>query len=82
MEKDRIQYKFMIPQELKSLLEDAAHDNRRSLSAEIVARLETSFTLAADAEKAYSKYKNQFNELDARISALEKDFENKGILPE
>lgn len=39
----RIQYKFMIPESLKTALEDAAHDNRRSLSAEIIARLQASF---------------------------------------
>ena len=38
----RLQFKFMIPASLKAKLEDAAHDNRRSLSAEIVARLEES----------------------------------------
>lgn len=32
-----------MPAELKARLEDAAHDNRRSLNAEIVARLQESF---------------------------------------
>lgn len=42
----RIQYKFMIPESLKAALEDAAHDHRRSLSAEIIARLQASLDSA------------------------------------
>lgn len=42
-EDDRVQYKFMIPASLKARLEEQAHDNRRSLSAEIISRLEQSF---------------------------------------
>lgn len=39
----RAQYKFMIPLALKAKLEEAAHANRRSMSAEVIARLEASF---------------------------------------
>ncbi len=42
-ERDRVQFKFMIPADLKEALEQAAHEERRSLSAEIIARLEESF---------------------------------------
>jgi rRNA-processing protein FCF1 len=42
-EPERIQYKFMIPAPLKEALEEAAHQSRRSLSAEIIARLTESF---------------------------------------
>lgn len=41
----RIQYKFMIPASMKQRLEDAAHENRRSLSAEIISRLETTLEM-------------------------------------
>ncbi|WP_102897202.1 Arc family DNA-binding protein [Phaeobacter piscinae] len=44
---DRVQYKFMMPVGLKSRIEQAAHDNHRSLSAEVVARLEDSFSDSA-----------------------------------
>lgn len=37
------QFKLRLPQDLKSRLESAASDNRRSVTAEIVARLEESF---------------------------------------
>lgn len=47
---ERVQYKFMIPSGLKARLEEAAHNSRRSLSAEIIARLE--HTLAAPTEQA------------------------------
>ncbi|MCA0961151.1 hypothetical protein [Salipiger bermudensis] len=40
---ERVQYKFMIPASLKKRIEDAAHDNRRSLSAEIVTALEEKY---------------------------------------
>ena len=36
---ERVQYKFMMPVHMKEALEEAAHDNRRSLSAEIISRL-------------------------------------------
>lgn len=36
---DRVQYKFMIPADLKDQLEEAAARSRRSLSAEIIVRL-------------------------------------------
>ncbi|MCW0983066.1 hypothetical protein OK142_19765 [Agrobacterium sp. BT-220-3] len=36
---ERIQYKLMVPADLKEQLEEAAHGNRRSLSAEIIERL-------------------------------------------
>ncbi|RVH98820.1 Arc family DNA-binding protein [Sinorhizobium meliloti] len=47
---ERVQFKLMIPSDLKEALESAAHENRRSLSAEIIHRL--SATVEADtAEK-------------------------------
>jgi septal ring factor EnvC (AmiA/AmiB activator) len=56
-ENDRVQFKFMIPAYLKLALEDAAHDNRRSLSAEIIARLEESIhpseALQSEVDKMY-----------------------------
>lgn len=42
MSDDRVQYKFMIPVALKEQLEALAKENRRSLSAEIIERLERS----------------------------------------
>lgn len=39
---ERVQYKFMIPADLKKRLEDSAAEGRRSLSQEIVMRLEES----------------------------------------
>lgn len=38
----RTQFKLMLPVALKERLENFAHENRRSVSAEIIARLETS----------------------------------------
>lgn len=44
------QVNLRVPAELKRRLDDAARDNRRSLTAEVVARLEASF---AGSESAY-----------------------------
>lgn len=41
---ERVQFKLMLPASLKASLEDEAHRNRRSLSAEIIARLTESLT--------------------------------------
>ncbi|MDD9330682.1 MAG: Arc family DNA-binding protein, partial [Bartonella sp.] len=40
--KDRVQFKFLIPIELKNQLEELAEANHRSLTGEILARLEDS----------------------------------------
>lgn len=48
VEKERVQFKLMVPAELKARLEDAAHEARRSLSAEIIARLEESLQPTSD----------------------------------
>ncbi|WP_455474997.1 Arc family DNA-binding protein [Bartonella sp. B30(2025)] len=40
--KDRVQFKFLIPVELKNQLEEFAEANHRSLTGEILARLEES----------------------------------------
>lgn len=43
----KLQFKLMVPADLKDQLEQAAHENRRSLSGEMIARLEASFAPAA-----------------------------------
>lgn len=45
MSREDPQFKLRMPLELKARIEQAAKDNRRSLNAEIVARLEESFAL-------------------------------------
>ncbi|WP_455480072.1 Arc family DNA-binding protein [Bartonella sp. B23] len=40
--KDRVQFKFLIPVELKNQLEEFAEANHRSLTGEILSRLEES----------------------------------------
>ncbi|MDR2309785.1 MAG: Arc family DNA-binding protein [Brucellaceae bacterium] len=54
-EEVRVQFKFMIPSSLKLKLEEAAHDKRRSLSAEIIARLENSLSSPAVGDTDVSK---------------------------
>lgn len=62
---ERIQYKFMIPAPLKKRLEDAAHDNRRSLSAEIIARLDVSF--AVEGEQSHDLIKDVVADVFERL---------------
>lgn len=47
-ENERVHFKIALPVELKRTLEHAAVDNRRSVSAEIIARLESSFDANKD----------------------------------
>lgn len=42
------QINLRIPENLKALVEEAAADNKRSMTAEIIARLEASFTGSGD----------------------------------
>lgn len=42
---ERVQFKLMLPVHMKAALEEAAHDNRRSLSAEIIHRLYTTLDM-------------------------------------
>lgn len=74
----RTQYKFMIPVDLKERIEAAAHDNRRSLSAEIIATLEDAFP-APVAQSTYHLLMERQSELFARFEA-ETDPGKKKIL--
>lgn len=44
MARDDLHFRLRIPEELKNKIEVAAQENRRSMTAEIVHRLEESFT--------------------------------------
>lgn len=46
---ERVQFKLMLPSGLKVALEERAHVNRRSLSAEIIARLTESLAVETGA---------------------------------
>lgn len=65
MSEERVQYKFMMPASLKVPLEQAAERSRRSLSAEIVERLEWSLEAARDLESLH----HRIAELEAALSA-------------
>jgi TolA-binding protein len=67
---ERAQFKLMLPVETKSRLEEAAHENRRSLSAEIISRLE--FTLS-NPPQAVEALKRQSDALDDEINSMETD---------
>lgn len=71
-EKERVHFKIALPADLKRTLEHAAVDNRRSLSAEIIARLEASLD-----GKASNSAKDEFAEdmFNALIQAAKGDKE-------
>lgn len=72
---DRVQYKFMIPARLKERLENAAHEGRRSLSAEIIERLEASFVIDESInlhEKEMADIRKTVNELKVGFALLKK----------
>lgn len=73
----RLQFKFLIPAPLKAQLEEAAAAARRSLSAEIIARLEATFAdgglVTRDQAKASMQLLDQqLQPVLARIEELER----------
>lgn len=82
----RVQYKFMIPTELKEQLEQAAALNNRSLSGEITARLEQTFSVGkrlSDLEQDTQSVDSLIGDLFDRLGDLEGrvgDLESRGSL--
>jgi hypothetical protein len=82
MTREDIQLKFRVPASLKARLERAAHTNKRSLNAEITARLEASFASDARSKSAAAKLsrvtmegdslETRVAEIEARLSKLER----------
>lgn len=50
MAREDLHFRLRIPEELKAKVEDSALDNHRSMTAEIIARLESSFRRTKDEE--------------------------------
>lgn len=71
---ERTQFKMMLPVEIKTRLEEAAHQNRRSLSAEIISRLEFSITNPPDAVELL---KMKFESLVSEIDKMEEDLRSQ-----
>lgn len=65
---DRIQYKFMMPRQLRERIEIAAHENRRSVSAEIIATLSEAYP-EPTAEEAVEYLGGVFRDLQLLIDA-------------
>jgi hypothetical protein len=73
MARDDLHFRLRIPEELKGAVEKAASDNRRSMTAEIVARLEQSFVdkiFRLESESVYNEgsraERRQIRELQER----------------
>lgn len=82
MADDRVQFKLLLPAGLKERLEDAAHAERRSVSAEIIARLEASFAAAPEPVPVLTP--EIFDQLFGRLAIIEQkidDSSNSERLP-
>ena len=73
MSRDDLHFRLRIPQSLKAKIEAAAADNRRSMTAEIVARLEASFEFdIAGHERQLDRLQETIAENDKLLSQFEK----------
>lgn len=68
-EPEKLQFKFLIPAELKASLEKEAHKNRRSLSAEIIQRLQDSL---APSPWDFVDEVDPITKLEDRVESLER----------
>lgn len=59
------QYKLRLPEELRSKIKESANTHNRSMNADIVARLEDSFTGATNASEFNEKLQEMAGELIA-----------------
>lgn len=65
------QFNLRIPFELKARVEEAAKENKRSATAEIIARLEASFALSIPAAgSSFEDLKRQYLDVGSQISNL------------
>jgi len=64
-------YSLRMPEHLRDMLEEAAKTTKRSLNAEIVARLEASFALSIPApDSSFEDLKRQYLDAGSQISNL------------
>ncbi|WP_082400777.1 Arc family DNA-binding protein [Gemmobacter sp. LW-1] len=67
MARDDLHFRLRIPEALKAQLEESAASNNRSVTAEIVSRLERSFSVVPEWENAIEN----MNDLWKRVEVLE-----------
>lgn len=74
MARDDLHFRLRIPEALKALIEEAARANNRSMTAEMVSRLERSFDLDNKTEELIAKVaelEGGADDHDRRIDKLE-----------
>lgn len=71
---ERTQFKLMLPVEVKAHLEEAAHEKRRSLSAEIIARLDFSIT---NPPEVVQELKRKLEAIDDELNVMEGDLKEQ-----
>lgn len=86
MARDDLHFRLRIPDDLKQRIAEAAENNRRSMTAEIVARLESSFNFwqnlklpAQILERLEHTHDEQLDGIAAEASELLTDFLNEAL---
>ncbi|SBW12703.1 conserved hypothetical protein [uncultured Alphaproteobacteria bacterium] len=67
MARDDLHFRLRIPEELKARIEKSAAENNRSITAEIVSRLERSFDVVPEWEEAIGN----LNDLWERVEGMD-----------
>lgn len=73
MSRDDPQFKLRLPPELRDRIEQAAKESKRSINAEIVSRLELSFSHGEDFAKYASKLDEASIEIIRRTTVIFKE---------
>ena len=69
MKKDTVQVNFRLPQELKDRLEQSAKENGRSITSELIIRLDESLT---NQTQFYDPTQDKLDKILAEIQAIKK----------
>lgn len=73
MAREDLHFRLRIPEALKELVEKSAENNRRSMTAEIVARLERSFDLddgLSELDSGFTDHEKRIDKLESQVSGL------------
>lgn len=74
MARDDLQFRLRIPEALKAQIEKSAGENNRSMTAEIISRLERSYDLdpqLPEMQGSIDELFRMFDKLEGRVDAIE-----------
>jgi plasmid maintenance system antidote protein VapI len=75
MARDDLHFRLRIPDELKTRIEEAARANKRSMTGEIIARLEETFDRDNEVQAKLQSLKVQQEEQNRLLDAMQKRFD-------